>query len=1039
MSEEEGTSAATTADISGRNGREPQLQRRIFIGPLPERVLSHAEQNLQKRNKHAAFFSPSVEDVGESEAESVRISELIKRHAYHFFLHQGGKAEDWGEEEEHSVTHEMLKRWKDSEWGAALNHRHRQRHRHQQPSHWVGGSFEVGRIMGVEVGNVRLLNTTNGTASSRRSMSTMHKDDLTQRGVIGRTSAAGDTFVTAHSNLGTVSAAHDDDFLVENAASDGEGTPAGSSTGLLRPSISRPGLASKKALTEIPGRPVIDPTLTTRSDGIVDAKGKSKEKQVHYADIPEIREPAPVPPSEVLERTSSTIEVNTSAAATVSPSSPTPSILQWGDVVLRDRMLVRVTYSKSETLSPTFDDAKNRTTRDLQYENWGEFLVAWRKDSIEIYEDHSLPMKEWIAGHKHLSYVIPLKSSRTRLSLYSWADLTFCITCPPTTTSLNPVTSRWVFSRAKEGTNIFIFKVKSRSRAYDWIWHLWKQMGGHIPTSIDIRNPTLNTKVTIDLPNIDTIDSGKSYKMFERENIIALCAQSLRSVAHWDGLIEREILNGASLQLAWRVGTNLDWIWLDDDVAGKPREWAVICGLALKQSAKPPSLEIRLAGHFPTFVHMKNGERLYQPPAIEGYLTRIRPNTQTRQPLYLATHNGYLFLLPPNDAYPPAPPSLAFKMGDIDTYTASLHQTEFRRGTLQLMHATGVCDLRAILAVRRAFQAAPPHTHDVKETRDDDDEWFRVWSQLEERTPADEGDEGGEDVANVAEDKAQLKTRRSFELLLNTGAVVRLEAHSCRAAIEWIERLRALILYWKQRHRTDAREEIEVAQARRPRLTPQTRACHERHDEPPDPPADLSAPYPALNTLYNWCVIDGCKPIIKGGKIYMRKGIRGQYKLGQLFLVNGYLVRFRITPQSSLHPVMKKKISLVDAYVCSGYFAAMTLPQGQYDPNAETAARRYQDGLEADDPEEDMLFMVWYRKQSATFEGDIEDIASTPATPKAVPSLSAKRKLIVFRTRSKLERDAWCWALNCEIEKLVRAQKNREQVLREDGNLKKLS
>ena len=157
-------------------------------------------------------------------------------------------------------------------------------------------------------------------------------------------------------------------------------------------------------------------------------------------------------------------------------------------------MLVRVNYSKSEGLTQ-FDDYIHKTTRNLQFEEWSEFLVAWRKDSLELYRDHvssklndtcpwvvnSLPLvefqrtpgKEWAIKRKNLAYVIPLKSSKTKLSLYSFVDLTFCITCAPTTTRLSEATSRWSFSRGKEGTNIFIFKLKSRSRAYDWTWQLW--------------------------------------------------------------------------------------------------------------------------------------------------------------------------------------------------------------------------------------------------------------------------------------------------------------------------------------------------------------------------------------------------------------------------------------------------------------------------------------------------------------------------------------------------------------------------------------
>ncbi len=106
------------------------------------------------------------------------------------------------------------------------------------------------------------------------------------------------------------------------------------------------------------------------------------------------------------------------------------------------------------------------------------------------------------------------------------------------------------------------------------------------------------------------------------------------------------------------------------------------------------------------------------------------------------------------------------------------------------------------------------------------------------------------------------------------------QVHSRRVANEWVERLRALVVYWKQRHRANAKDEIDLAQARHPRLTPQIRVCEE-HEVPPEKP-DLSVPYPALDTLFNWCVIDGCRPITKEGKLYMRKGFRGQYKCAYL-------------------------------------------------------------------------------------------------------------------------------------------------------------
>lgn len=131
-----------------------------------------------------------------------------------------------------------------------------------------------------------------------------------------------------------------------------------------------------------------------------------------------------------------------------------------------------------------------------------------------------------------------------------------------------------------------------------------------------------------------------------------------------------------------------------------------------------------------------------------------------------------------------------------------------------------------------------------------------------------------------------------------------------------------------------------------------------------------------------------------------------------------------------MHHRRGKSINLLDSYVCSGYFAAQYLPAGQYDANATPVARRYGDGLETDDSEEDTMFIVWYRNVPGAAEG-----VQRTTTATDVPPLKAKRKVKVFRTRSKLERDAWVWAINVEIEKIVRASKDREEAVRQAGQL----
>ena len=53
-------------------------------------------------------------------------------------------------------------------------------------------------------------------------------------------------------------------------------------------------------------------------------------------------------------------------------------------------------------------------------------------------------------------------------------------------------------------------------------------------------------------------------------------------------------------------------------------------------------------------------------------------------------------------------------------------------------------------------------------------------------------------------------------------------------------------------------------------------------------------------------------------------------------------------------------MNLIDAYVCSGYYAALALMDGEYDPNAAEVVKRFEDGLETRDVEEDTIFLVWF-------------------------------------------------------------------------------
>ncbi|EGO23992.1 hypothetical protein SERLADRAFT_439300 [Serpula lacrymans var. lacrymans S7.9] len=1017
---------------------------------MPEKVVSQTEEDVGRKKLGWFHLSDMI-----STNEDTDMPRMLERHAFHLFVRQGGKPEDWGEHAHNTVREEILQRWKTSEWGGF---RKRKVKDGSTSRRWVGGSFQVGSFLGLDV----LEEGLESVESSNSDMvSVQGSQDTSERATgthaVTASSATGQSFMTARSQL-TPDAQDEESHSVSHSSHDHSDLlrtdSVSSSTALLVASVTPSEEPSNLSQTD--RRPFDNERNSVRgaANNTTDKnprqirssffkskdRDKGKQKQVHYSDYqPAQPSGSPAPPSEVLSRSGDEIE-GTSAGAT-SGSAPQKESRS-DNFSLRDRMLVRVIHTKSPIVPVDFDEEQNRLTGKLELEKWSEFMVIWQHGRVELYEDFNIPGKEWVIGHKHLAYIIPLKSTKTRVSLYSFVDLTFCLTCPPTSIRDNGSKARKLLQHPKEGTNIFIFKLKSRTRALDWTWHLWRRLGGKLPAHFEIHCPNVDASIEIDIPVADVVNDDKTYILFHRQNIIDLCQESLSSFPEWKHLIGSKAMEETSLELAWRMGTEIDWVWHEEGIDGKPREWAVVCGLALKQSGKVANLELRPGEHFPGFVLLKNGRKLHEPAAVEGYLDRIKPNSQTKQQIYLVSHDGNLFVNTPAYAHPPSPPTVQPSRENLLETAAALRSSEVNRGSLQIKDAHGVTDLRNIRAVRRATEVIPQYRERPQYGEDipmDDDQEL-------ERTGSDIEDEGGDEGLSSYEDKARRRMRRSFEIVLLSGLVIRFEAFSCQTCLEWIERLRLLVIYWRIRHRTDAQDEMEISYSgnERLRVTPHQHVHANGQDRLPEPPADPDSILPTLGAVYNWCVLTDCRSILKGGRIFTRKGLRGQYKyasfptvtaarlrfhrLVQLLLISGHLVQYHVTPKSSLHHRRTKDINLLDAYVCSGYLAAMSLRRSEYNPGTTTFARRYQDGLEAVDLNEDVIFVIWYRKKilpSLSPEG--------LSGQTNIPSLSAKKKIAVFRARSKVERDAWCWALNCEIEKLVRVHKDREEQLRETG------
>lgn len=344
-----------------------------------------------------------------------------------------------------------------------------------------------------------------------------------------------------------------------------------------------------------------------------------------------------------------------------------------------------------------------------------------------------------------------------------------------------------------------------------------------------------------------------------------------------------------------------------------------------------------------------------------------------------------------------------------------------------MLTCEGYIDMRSIRAIRRAKHDAVPisvtplgsaggNIPGINDSKRHDE--FEIIDD-ENQTPSDAEDVGGEAGTGTATEKTKLRLKRSFELVLRNGHAVRFEAHSAMVALEWIGKLRALCGYWSRRHLVDAEEEMRLIETVRGVVTPKHK--HDGADEISDPPR--------IGDFWNWCILEGCRPIIKAGRLYEKKGLHKLYKHMLVILTHGHLILFHLKGTKSAHHHRSRSINLIDSYTYSGQLAVATLPKE--DTSAEPTARRYQDGLEANDTDEDVTFIIWYRPHSAQISQSTTPEGSANEYSAKIRPLSGKHKMLICKARSKFERDLWCYALNAEIERLARATAARERRLRD--------
>lgn len=498
------------------------------------------------------------------------------------------------------------------------------------------------------------------------------------------------------------------------------------------------------------------------------------------------------------------------------------------------------------------------------------------------------------------------------MSVFNKTDMTLAIICPWATIIRNTQrhldksqrkqTSAWDRARhsrvadhlhmSREGSAIFLVTFGERSRALDWHWYISGQLGVRLPRTIDIRSARLDTTLRMAVPEDPTSAD------FNVSTIIGTIWKLLKSNTEQARLI-RELGTVPKLQLAWKTtDAMLHWICWNTTVTNRPREWALRASFAegLAQGAKS-TLQVRDASHHGIKVRLEDGTQLEEPPGVEGYLSRHKSDVSRKEELYLCIADGRCFLSSASGATPPLLPRR--KGSSPAALFPELHKQflndERRRIATFVESSAGCVELSGIESVKLRQPTeitngvdeppvepqAPnftPQLHDSPKVTPSNTEHSTSDAKRTARSPQSTSQiapvehevtvepphpKKKKSSALVPLPKEGKKAEREFEVTLRSGRVIVFEAHTPAIAAEWVARLTELVRYWTMRSRVDARSEMDVVQL---------------HMGSELFTGGNSASETLLNQMWNWCVIEGCRPITHSGRVYVRRSQWGKFR-----------------------------------------------------------------------------------------------------------------------------------------------------------------
>ncbi|KAK3721758.1 hypothetical protein LTR37_002923 [Vermiconidia calcicola] len=751
-----------------------------------------------------------------------------------------------------------------------------------------------------------------------------------------------------------------------------------------------------------------------------------------------------------------------------------------GELLKMDRMLVKIDVTK-QLIREDFDEKVSQGVETQSLDKWREFMVVCRKHEngavLQLYQTRVIaatadktkkrPKVEIIMG--------PKSPNKANVNMFSSLDKMLCI---------------WTMEKGR--TYIYYLRPQSGAASVEWYTFLSSVLGRDRARTLQVNVPDLSVSLRLEDP-FKTLESSKllaeaaegdedalakavSDEQGAAGAIVARCLDMLKQSPEWSDVL-RAWAKDDRIGLAWKRYDRLEWV----HGAVEQKMYGTIA------MQKTHELELRPKDHYPLQAKTNKGHIVDEPSPVEGFLVRLtsqkghasRMGKMLFKRLYFTSQNQYLVFMRPSRAKPPPPPRIAVKgdgtvlstqqlvdetpltyeinpyplendhiawydtEGSIPISDQLSHDAEAadeaERNTSMLIGADGFINMCDIARVRKFHQGADPVDENLESGSD--------VAFHDDRT-----DDVGGNTTTMDEDK-------TLELLLTNGLVIRLQAYNPAAKLEWIKRLRKLVKYWHHRTKDDLNLFKSVREQNLQALQIDERAeaqvgsfaykwevnqCH------------------ASSLMYNLCGISSCRTIHMSGLLFRKPRRHTTFTRCYVILSAGHLLIFQdtlrksVTGRKVVH-IHHERIGSVDLRGCYLYSGLLTendlLYQNQtFDsnmPGHHALPRIYveDNGWTSTDEDAMTTFVIWHAKSKSWFRSSssVDDARTAERVGGAsedgkrektktkltrVSQLGTTGRSVVFKARSRAERDHWVMALQVEIERLAALS---EEVRLDDG------